>query len=165
MNHLKSNKIKTLEELKDIINDLKAQGKRIATTNGSFDILHVGHVLSLEIAKKQGDVLIVALNSDKSVKSYKSVDRPIVPQEQRAKMLASLSVVDYVVIFDEDDPRNVLSVIKPDVHVKAKSGYKGIEKDVVEKNNGKIFLFDPVKGFSTTNIINKIISVYCNSKH
>jgi len=150
-------KIKTKKEIAKIINDLKKKNKVIVTTNGSFDILHSGHVASLEIAKSKGDLLVVALNSDKSVKSYKSNDRPIIPQKERARMLAALEAVDFVVLFDEPDPRDILEAIKPHIHVKAKSGYEGIEQEVVEKNGGKIVLIDHVGNFSTTNLINKIL--------
>ncbi|GAG14983.1 unnamed protein product, partial [marine sediment metagenome] len=99
------NKIKTFEEIKEIAPKLKSEGKKIVTTNGSFDLLHIGHVKSLQKAKEYGDILIVGLNSDSSIKQYKSKDRPIVGQKERAEMLAALECVDYVVIFDETDPR------------------------------------------------------------
>ncbi len=153
-------KIKTLEEIKEIAEKLRKEGRKIITTNGSFDVLHRGHVWSLQKAKEYGDVLIVGLNSDRSIKQYKSEDRPIVPQNERAEMLAALECVDYIVIFDETDPRKLLGVIKPDFHVKSKAGFKGIEKEVVEKNNGKIILLDDIESFSTTKIIEKILKIY-----
>lgn len=153
-------KIKAREELQQIVEKLKKQGKTIVTTNGSFDLLHMGHVETFVEAKKQGDVLIVGVNSDASVKRYKSPDRPMVPEEDRAGMIASLICVDYVTIFDEDDPRALLSALKPHVHVKSKSGYKGIEEETVVKHGGKIVLLDDVPGKSTTQLIEKILKVY-----
>ena len=147
-------KIKSREELKDSLKELG--GKKIVTTNGSFDIIHIGHVKSLVEAKKLGDVLIVGLNSDSSIKKYKSPDRPIIGQEDRAEMLAALECVDYVTIFDETDPIELLKIIKPDFHVKSKSGFKGLERDVVEENGGKIILLDDVEGKSTTGILERL---------
>jgi rfaE bifunctional protein nucleotidyltransferase chain/domain len=153
-------KIKSREEIEKISEKLKKQGKKIVTTNGSFDIMHSGHIKSLLEAKKYGNVLIVGLNSDSSIKQYKSKDRPIINQNERALMLSSLECVDHVVIFNETDPRELLKAIKPNFHVKSKSGYKGIEKDVVEQNNGKIVLIDDIPGISTTDLINKILKIY-----
>jgi len=155
-------KIKTLEELKEVVEELKNKNKLIVTTNGVFDILHLGHIKYLQEAKKLGDVLIVAINSDSSVKQIKGPERPINSQQSRAEVLAALSFVDYIVIFSEIDPVNVLSKIKPDIHVKG-GDYKIneiIEKDIVEKNNGKIVLIPEIKGYSTTDLINKIIKNY-----
>ncbi len=151
-----SKKIESEEELKNLIKKLRARNLKIVTTNGAFDILHVGHIKSLVEAKKYGDVLIVCLNSDNSIKEYKSKNRPINKQEDRAEMLAALEVVDYVKIFNEPDPRNLLDKIKPDFHIKSKSGFKGIEKEVIENNGGKIVLIDDIPGISTTRIIEKI---------
>tara|TARA_Y100000034_G_C6707529_1_gene312373 strand:- start:187 stop:681 length:495 start_codon:yes stop_codon:yes gene_type:complete len=155
-------KIKTRDEIKEIVEDLKQQGKKIVTTNGAFDILHTGHIKSFEEARKHGDLLIVGLNSDSSVKKYKSPDRPFNDQRERAGMLAALEHVDYVTIFDETDPREILKVIKPHIHAKSKSGFKGIEKDVVEENGGEVILLEDVSGKSTTNLIKKIIEVHKN---
>jgi len=152
-------KIVSFLDIEKISSELKKQGKVIVTTNGAFDILHYGHVMSLEKAKSYGDILIIGLNSDSSIKQYKSLDRPIISQEYRAKMLASLEIVDYVVIFDETNPIKFLSYVKPNFHVKSKLGFKGIEKDIVEKNNGKIILIDDIPGISTSEIINKIINL------
>ena len=155
-------KIKTLNELIKIVNKLKKQSKKIVTTNGVFDILHLGHVKYLEDAKKIGDVLIVGVNSDSSVKKIKGSKRPINDQKSRIGVLAGLESVDYVVLFDEEDPRELLSKIKPDFHVKA-GDYKLnqiIEKNVVEKNNGKIIIANMLKEYSTTNLINKILQTY-----
>lgn len=151
-------KIKTREEIKEIVEKLRKENPKIkiVTTNGAFDVLHSGHVYTLETAKAYGNILIVGLNSDSSIKQYKSESRPIIPQEERAKLLSALQCVDYVVIFEETDPRALLEVIKPDFHVKSKSGFKGLETEIVVKNNGKIILLEDIPGFSTTNLINKI---------
>ena len=134
-------------------------GRKIVTTNGAFDIIHAGHIQTLEKAKSYGDILIVGLNSDSSIKRYKSPLRPIIPQKERAEMLAALSVVDYVSIFEENDPREFIKAVKPNFHVKSRLGFKGIEKEVVEENGGKIVLIDDMPGLSTTDIINKIIKI------
>ena len=155
-------KIKKLEELKEIVKELKKQNKKIITTNGVFDILHLGHIKYLQEAKKLGDVLIVAINSDDSVKQIKGPERPINSEQSRAKVLAALSFVDYIVIFNETNPVNILSEIKPGIHVKG-GDYRIeqiIEKDIVEKNDGKIILIPEIKGYSTTDLINKIIKNY-----
>ena len=154
-------KIKTGIEIKEIVENLREKNPeiKIVTTNGAFDILHSGHAQSLEQAKSYGDILIVGLNSDSSIKRYKSSDRPIIPQKERAIMLSALNAVDYVVIFEETDPRELLKLIKPDFHIKSKKGFKGIEKEAVESNGGKIILIDDVPGISTTDIIKKILDI------
>ena len=154
------NKIKTIQELKGLVKELK--NKKIVTTNGVFDILHLGHIKYLQEAKKLGDVLIVAINSDSSVKQIKGPERPINNQQSRAEVLAALSFVDYIVTFNETDPVNILSELKPDIHVKG-GDYninQIIEKDIIEKNNGKIILIPEIKGYSTTDLIKKIIKNY-----
>ena len=155
-------KIKTIEELKNIVNELKKQNKKIVTTNGVFDILHIGHIKYLQEAKKLGDVLIVAINSDVSTKQIKGPKRPLNNENDRSEAIAALECVDYVTIFNEENPIKFLEKIKPDIH--AKGGDYNInqiiEKDAVEKNNGKVILIPEVKGYSTTDFINKIIEVY-----
>lgn len=111
-------KIKTYSEIEEISKDLRKEGKIIVTTNGSFDILHYAHVDLLEKAKNEGDVLIVLLNSDDSIKKFKGASRPIIPEQERARMLAALQCVNYVVIFNEDKPLKILESIKPNKHVK-----------------------------------------------
>ncbi len=159
-------KIKTRSEIQEIVSGLRAKnpGMKIVTSNGCFDIIHAGHAYSLAKAKSYGDVLIVGLNSDDSVRKYKSSDkRPIIPQQQRAQMLAALESVDYVVIFDETDSRALLSVIKPDFHVKSKSGFVARpgfvdcnERGVVESNGGEIVAIDDIPGISTTEIVKRM---------
>lgn len=141
-----------------ILDDLRKQNKTIVTTNGCFDILHVGHVRYLEKAKSFGDVLIVALNSDKSVKKIKGDSRPINNEQDRAEVLSALRSVDYVVIFDEDTPLNLLLHIKPDVHTKG-ADYT-IEtlpeaKGIINAG-GRIEFIQFVEGRSTTSVIEKM---------
>ena len=160
-------KIKTLNELVKIVKTLKSKNKKIITTNGVFDILHLGHVKYLEEAKKMGDVLIVGVNTDKSVKENKGDKRPINNEKSRLSILAALESVDYVFLFDEKGPKEWINKIKPSIHVKA-GDYKLnqiIEKYVVEKNNGKVVISKVEKNYSTTKIINKILSVYKNQRH
>ena len=155
-------KIKTINGLKIIAQKLKNQNKKIVTTNGVFDILHIGHIRYLQQAKKLGDALIVAVNSDSSVKKIKDPRRPLNNENDRAEALAALRCVDYVTIFSEENPIKILGVIKPNVHVKG-GDYKIekiIEKEVVEKNNGKMVLIPEVKGYSTTDLIKKIAGLY-----
>lgn len=145
-------------ELNELVNKLRAEGKTIVTTNGCFDILHVGHVRYLEKTKSFADVLIVALNSDKSVKSIKGEDRPINNENDRAEVLSALKSVDYVVLFDEDSPINLLLQIKPDVYTKG-ADYT-VEtlpeaKQIMEAGS-RIEFISFVEGKSTTSIINKM---------
>jgi rfaE bifunctional protein nucleotidyltransferase chain/domain len=152
--------IKEKELLKEV-HRLKARDKTIVTYNGSFDLLHAGHAKSLIEAKTLGDVLIVLLNSDKSVASYKSSKRPIVPQSERATMLASLEAVDYVCLFDEINPLRILNEIKPDIHANgADWGADCLERDVVEKNGGRIHILKWTGGLSTSNLVKKILASY-----
>ncbi len=145
-------------DLDNLINKLRAEGKTIVTTNGCFDILHVGHVRYLEKTKSFADVLIVVLNSDKSVRSIKGEGRPINNENDRAEVLSALRSVDYVVLFDEDSPLDLLLQIKPDVHTKG-ADYT-IEtlpeaKGIME-NGGRIEFISFVEGKSTTSIIEKM---------
>ena len=162
MSHNK--KITTLKKLIPIVQRLKNQNKKIVTTNGVFDILHIGHVKYLEEAKKLGDILIVGVNTDFSVKQIKGNKRPINDEKSRTGVLAGLESVDYVFLFNEKDPRGWLSKIKPDFHVKAGdySLNQIIEKNVVEKNKGKVAIAKIENGYSTTGIIKKILRIYKN---
>ena len=150
-------KIYDFEDIKNYSELWKYEGVKIIFTNGCFDILHRGHVEYLSKAKDLGDVLIVGLNTDNSVKILKGSDRPINDEYSRALILASLSFVDAVVLFDEETPLNLISVIKPDVLVKG-GDYKAEEivgYDIVKDSGGDIVVIDFVDGFSTTNIIQK----------
>ena len=155
-------KIKTINELKDVSEKLRNEGKIVITTNGVFDILHIGHIRYLQEAKKLGDILIVAINSDSSVEKIKGPKRPLNNENDRAEALAALECIDYVAIFNEDDPIIFLKAIKPNIHVKG-GDYdmsKIIEKDTVEENDGKVILIQEIKGYSTTDLINKIVTLY-----
>ncbi len=154
------NKIKTRQEIKEIALRSKQENKVIVTTNGSFDILHYAHVNLLEKAKKEGDVLIVLLNDDSSIKRQKGQSRPIIPELERARMLEALESVDYVVIFDEDKPLELLKEIQPNKHVKGGSFIPERIKEeqaLLESWGGQFKSFELEDGFSTTNIINKIL--------
>ena len=138
--------------------ELKKEGKRIAFTNGCFDILHVGHIHSFREAKKNGDILIVAVNSDNSVRSLKGPSRPFTPEDQRAAILAAVEEVDYVVIFDELDPLAIITDIRPHVLVKGEDWAEGavIGQDVVESEGGKVIRVPLIQGISTSRLIEKI---------
>lgn len=136
---------------------LRAQGRRIVTINGSFDVLHAGHLHILEEARAQGDVLIVGLNSDASVRSYKSPDGPYVSGDDRARMLLALRCVDYVHVFDEDVPMPFLGEVKPDVHVNGSEyGADCVEAPVVERHGGRIHVVEKLPGLSTSALVAKI---------
>lgn len=153
-------KIKTAEEIEKISEELRKKGRIIVTTNGSFDILHYAHVNLLEKAKNEGDVLMVLLNSDCSIRRFKGESRPIIPERERARMLGALECVSYVVIFDEDKPLELLKKIKPNKHVKGGTFIPERireEKELLEKWGGEFKNFELEDGFSTTNIINKIL--------
>lgn len=146
------------ELAKYIVNLVKEQGKKVVFTNGCFDILHVGHISYLENAKKQGDILIVGVNSDASTRRLKGPTRPINNENDRACMLSALKSVDYTVIFDEDTPEDLIAYLKPSIHVKG-GDYKKEdlpETKIVEAYGGKVVILNFVEGKSTTNIINKI---------
>ncbi|MFH1563079.1 MAG: D-glycero-beta-D-manno-heptose 1-phosphate adenylyltransferase [Nitrospirota bacterium] len=159
---MNTNKIKTIDELKNIISNLKTQGKKIVFTNGCFDLLHVGHVKYLQEAKSYGDILVVAINSDASVKAIKGNTRPLMPQEDRAYVLSALSCIDYVLIFEELDPVRVISGLVPDVLVKG-GDYQLNEikgRDIVISAGGKVLTIPEIKGKSTTNLIETILAKF-----
>ena len=152
-------KIQTREALTLIIAQKKNREKTVVTTNGCFDLMHVGHLRYLRAARNLGDLLVVGVNSDNSVRKLKGERRPLIPEDERAEMLAGLDCVDYVVIFPELDPISLLSELKPDIHVKG-GDYTiehVIERQVVEENGGQIIVGLNVKGKSTTNIIQNIL--------
>lgn len=146
------------ENLQELLSKLRKDGKTIVTTNGCFDILHVGHVRYLEETKKFGDVLIVALNSDKSVRRLKGEGRPINNENDRAEVLNALKSVDYVVLFDEDSPADLLAEIKPDVHTKGADYTVETlpEAKIILENGGRLEFISFVEGKSTTSTISKI---------
>lgn len=154
-------KIKDLSSLKKEIDGLKGQGKKIVFTNGCFDILHPGHTRYLRAARQLGDYLVVAVNSDRSVRAIKGKGRPVVPQEDRTEVLAALAFVDGVVVFDEDDPLEVIRRLLPDVLVKGGDWPedKIIGADVVKGAGGEVRRIPFESGYSTTGIIDKIKSL------
>lgn len=156
------NKIKTVQELRPLLEILRAAGKRIVFTNGCFDIIHTGHTRYLAAARSFGDVLIVAANSDSSVRVIKGEKRPINPQAERAEVLAALESVDFVTIFDEPDPYRVIAELQPDVLVKGGDWpiEKIIGRDVVEARGGRVINIPYVEGSSTTGIIERIVKTY-----
>jgi rfaE bifunctional protein nucleotidyltransferase chain/domain len=136
---------------------LHAEGRRLVFTNGCFDILHRGHVTYLAFARAQGDALVVGLNSDASVRRAKGADRPVNGQDDRAFVLGALRAVDAVVIFDEDEPRDLIAQILPDVLVKGRDWAHYVSgRDIVEAHGGCVVLADMVEGRSTTNTIARI---------
>jgi D-beta-D-heptose 7-phosphate kinase/D-beta-D-heptose 1-phosphate adenosyltransferase len=154
-------KVKTREEMKEIVKDLKKKGKKVVFTNGCFDILHIGHTRLLNFSKKQGDVLILGLNTDKSIKKIKGPKRPIVNEKERAEIMSELACVDYIVFFDETTPEKIISELKPDVQVKGgdynPKDYKQMpEAKIVHGYGGKVKIFKIIDGKATTNIIDKI---------
>ncbi len=154
--------IYTRAEILQIRKKLKAEKKKVVFTNGCFDVLHAGHVDYLNKAKAAGDVLILGLNSDASVKRIKGEKRPIVPQEERAFILSNLKAVDYVTFFDEDTPQEIIGELIPDVLIKGAdwSIDKIVGRDIVEANGGEVKTISFVTDQSTTNIIQIILDRY-----
>lgn len=145
------------EALEELSQKLREQGKTIATLNGSFDLLHAGHLQIIFEASQVADVLIVALNTDQSIQQYKSLERPFIPLEYRIEMMAALAFVDFVTWFNELDPREILNRIKPDVHVNGSEyGENCVEAEVVKGNGGRLHIVRLVPGLSTTQIVQKI---------
>jgi D-beta-D-heptose 7-phosphate kinase/D-beta-D-heptose 1-phosphate adenosyltransferase len=156
-------KLKSLSSILRIVRRLRKEGKKIGFTNGCFDILHRGHVDYLSKAKGFVDVLIVGLNSDKSVRKIKGRGRPINKEEDRAALLSALEVVDYIVIFDEETPYNLIKTIKPDYLFKGADWdlEKVVGRDIVESYGGKVVLLPYLKGYSTSSLIKKICRKVC----
>jgi rfaE bifunctional protein nucleotidyltransferase chain/domain len=153
------NKLVTKVQLVKIIDTLRAKKKTIVFTNGCFDILHVGHIRYLQQAKSMGDILIVGVNSDESAKKIKGEPRPIVPENERSEIIAALNCVDYVTIFSETTPDNLICLIKPDIHVKG--GDWKIqhlpEAKLVQSYGGKVIIANHIEGHSTTNLLKEIL--------
>jgi rfaE bifunctional protein nucleotidyltransferase chain/domain len=155
-------KIRSHEQLRDDVRHHRENGKTVVFTNGCFDIIHAGHAHYLNEAKKLGDVLIIALNSDESVRTIKGDLRPIVPQDERAYVMASLEAVDYVTVFNEDTPLHLIEYLMPDILVK---GGDWNEEDIVggesvKRSGGRVVVIPYLEGISTTNIIDKIKKAY-----
>lgn len=159
-------KIKNWDELKEIVDRTRAEGKKVAFTNGCFDLIHVGHTRYLQEAKKYGDLFIVAVNSDSSVRALKGESRPIINEEERAEVLAALGCVDYVTKFSELDPLKLITYLKPDFLVKGGDWAPDsiIGKDIVEGGGGRVIRVSVIEGAATTNIVQRIIDRYACEK-
>ena len=155
-------KIKKKEDLYKKVEDLKKKGKRIVFTNGCFDLLHLGHIRYLEEARRLGDILVVGVNSDRSVRNLKGPKRPILHEEERAEILSSLGSVDFVIVFDEPTPFELISSLLPHVLVKGGDWTKEniVGKEVVERSGGEVVLLPFVEGSSTSNLIETILKRY-----
>ena len=153
-----SGKLKSLEEIRAIAVSARTNGKKVAFTNGCFDLLHRGHVHVLRAARACADLLIVGINSDQSVKHIKGPTRPVLPESDRCELLGAMEMVDFVVLFNEPDPHNLISAIRPDVLVKGGdwNTEKIIGADIVEEAGGRVVVVPYIKGFSTTEIIERI---------
>jgi rfaE bifunctional protein nucleotidyltransferase chain/domain len=157
------NGVKTLSQIKMLRKQFKEQKKKVVFTNGCFDLIHAGHVDYLTKAKALGDILIVGMNTDHSVGRIKGTKRPILSQDERAFIIASLKPVDYVTFFDEDTPKEIIDEIIPDVLVKGADWAidKIVGRDVVEKNGGVVKTIEFVNTRSTSQIIDSIKNKYC----
>ena len=151
-------KVTTLEPLRRAVRRAKAGGARVVFTNGCFDLLHAGHVTLLERAKRYGDVLIVGLNGDRSVRALKGPGRPVIPARERARLLAALAAVDYVVIFNELTPQRVIARLVPDILIKGADWAAGdiVGAKVVRKAGGRVVRFPLVKGHSTSKLLARV---------
>ncbi len=155
-------KIVTREQLQQRLRQLRREGKTIVFTNGCFDILHVGHVRYLREAKKLGEVLVLALNSDASVRAIKGEKRPLVPEDERADIMAALACIDYVVIFSEPTPQGLIEYLQPDILVKGGDWTEDAiaGADFVKAAGGRVVTIPLTAGRSTTNIVEKIRQIY-----
>jgi len=152
----------TLNKLKSVISSLKKNGKKIVFTNGCFDLIHIGHVRYLVEAKKLGDILIVGINSDESVRSLKGKNRPIINEKERAEITDSLKPVDYVVVFNEKTPDKLIEQLKPDIHVKG-GDYQMDEiheSKSMRRIGGKTVILREIEGKSTSNILQRILKAH-----
>ena len=148
----------TLEELILQFGPGKRNGKRVVFTNGCYDLLHPGHIKLLEAARSMGDALVVGLNSDESVRTLKGAGRPVIPEQERAEILANLECVDAVVVFNELTPQKTVAALLPDILVKGGDwpGNQIVGREEVEAAGGEVVLIDVVEGYSTTEILRKI---------
>jgi D-beta-D-heptose 7-phosphate kinase/D-beta-D-heptose 1-phosphate adenosyltransferase len=156
---MSAQKLKTLPEIIQLRNRFRKLGKKVVFTNGCFDLLHVGHVRYLNEARRLGDALIVGINSDRSVREIKGESRPIVSEAERAEVIAALESVDYVLVFDDPTPKQVIDAIVPDVLVKGSDwGISEIVgRDTVERAGGAVLNIPLVEGSSTTDLIRKVV--------
>jgi D-beta-D-heptose 7-phosphate kinase/D-beta-D-heptose 1-phosphate adenosyltransferase len=159
------NEVKSLEEMKSIREQLRKEKKKVVFTNGCFDLIHAGHVDYLSKARELGDVLIVGLNSDASIKRIKGVTRPILLEAERAFIISNLKAVDYVTIFEEDTPGNIIGELIPDILVKGADWTieNIVGRDVVEANGGEVKTIKFVNNQSTSKIINAILNRFGKS--
>ncbi len=157
-------KIKEREELRKALEKLRSNGKRVVFTNGCFDLLHVGHLRYLEEARSLGDVLIVGVNSDASVRTLKGPKRPILPLQERMELLSGLGCVDYVTSFKESTPLELISILKPHILVKGGDWSKEtiVGREVVEGSGGEVVVLPFVEGNSTTSLVETILSRYAD---
>ncbi len=158
-------KIKDVLNIKKIISQLRAKGNKVVFTNGCFDIIHLGHIRYLHRAKELGDILVVAINSDSSVRKIKGSKRPILDERTRAEILASIECVDFVLIFNENTPKNVIHMLMPHIDILVKGGDwredQIIGSEIVIRAGGRVATVPYISGFSTTSIIDKIIKRFC----
>ncbi len=164
MRNDRDRKLKTVEELIKIRKSLKSSGSKVVLTNGCFDILHGGHIYLFREAKKWGDILIVALNDDRSVRKIKGPMRPIFKLEERIEILEAVEFIDFIVSFKEETPRRLISLILPDVLVKGGDWDKEevVGRKEVESAGGKVVVLPYLSGYSTTEIIEKVHSLHKN---
>lgn len=155
-------KIKSLEQLRQIRIAARNRGGKVVFTNGCFDLLHIGHLRYLEQARELGDLLIVAVNTDDSVRSIKGPDRPLLPEIERAELVASLHCVDFVTLFNEPDPLMLIESLLPDFLVKGSDWpvEKIIGADVVRKNGGRVATIDMIPDHSTSGLIERILNLF-----
>jgi rfaE bifunctional protein nucleotidyltransferase chain/domain len=148
----------TISEAVTLVQELRAAGKTIVFTNGVFDLLHPGHVRYLQHARSLGDALIIGINSDRSVRAVKGLDRPINPESERAEILAALDCVDAVAIFDEETPFEIISAVQPDILVKGAdwADHAIVGRDIVEARGGKVVRAALEQGYSTSSILAKV---------
>ncbi|MCD5401296.1 D-glycero-beta-D-manno-heptose 1-phosphate adenylyltransferase [candidate division NPL-UPA2 bacterium] len=151
-------KVVSLSELKKIVEKERAAGEKIVFTNGCFDLIHVGHIRYLQEAKGRGDLLIVAVNSDQSVRKLKGEGRPLVPEGERAEIISALASVDYVVIFPQETPAEIIALLKPDILVKGKDYRKEeiVGRETVEAGGGEVVTIPLSEGHSTKGLLEKI---------
>jgi D-beta-D-heptose 7-phosphate kinase/D-beta-D-heptose 1-phosphate adenosyltransferase len=160
-------KIKRPKELQRIIRRLKSKGKIIVFTNGCFDLLHYGHIKLLEEAKKKGDILVVAINADASVRRIKGKKRPLLPQKDRLGIVAALESVDYVLAFKENTPFKIIKLLRPNILVKGADWNKDniVGRDLVLSYGGRVATIKLIKGRSTSKLIAKIAKAFANKKY
>jgi D-beta-D-heptose 7-phosphate kinase/D-beta-D-heptose 1-phosphate adenosyltransferase len=153
-------KIKDLKILTKLVSEHKNKEEKVVFTNGCYDLIHIGHIQCFQESKAQGEILIVALNSDRSIRALKGPSRPIIPEEERAEIVAAMESVDYVTIFDQEDPLEIISTVKPDVLVKGSDWSVNtiVGKDVVEAYGGTVLALPMIPGVSTSRIIEDILS-------